>query len=158
MWNEEVVFFLYSLRRSFCSSILGKSPMQLTSWHIEWTACARWGQAVPGAVRSHQGCGRTRPSLSRHRLNVIGSWVGLGHVHIGVWPRFGVWMGYLVILWSSYALHFAWLHTLTCISYLCPAKHIYTKTHGKCESKALILSFGIHICLFCLNVGGRIMS
>ena len=59
------------------------------------------------------------------------------------------------ISWLRYALCFACLRILTYVSYLCPAKLIDTKTCLKCELKTLILSFGIHICLFCLNVGGK---
>ena len=150
--NEEGVFLLYSLRRSVCWYILGNPPCnQPPSTFI-----------VPpmqgGAERCWGRCGRTRLGPPCHRLRVVGSWVGLGHVHIGAWPRFGVVMGYFVFLWPRYAFRFAWLRISTCILHLCPTKHIYTKTHGKCESKALILSFGFHIYLFCLNVGGKIMS
>jgi hypothetical protein len=41
---------------------------------------------------------------------------------------------------------------------LWPAKYACTKTCGKCELKSLILGFGVHIYLFCSNVGGRIMN
>jgi hypothetical protein len=65
---------------------------------------------------------------------------------VGLAPRIHRYVGLLLISWLRYALRFAWLCILTCISHLCPAKLINTKTCGTCELKPLILSFGIHIC------------
>jgi hypothetical protein len=64
------------------------------TWKLAWTdqawrhatAWRSWAREATWGVQAHPWCGRTRAGPARHRLALVGLWLGLDLFYVGCWP------------------------------------------------------------------------
>ena len=101
--------FLYRLGGGRFARILGNVPHATAFPSIECTAWSRCVRAELGAVCSHCRCGRTMGHPTRHRLALVGCWLGLDASHTGILA----WSWSLVGLLHMFCLNTpSWLRSL----------------------------------------------